>query len=70
VLTGTLPTLKRGRATELIEAEGGVVKSSVSKKTDVVVAGADAGDKLSKASELGIEIIDEAELLRRVGSEA
>ncbi len=70
VLTGTLPTLKRGRATELIEAAGGTVKSSVSKKTDTVVAGAEAGDKLARASELGIEVIDEAELLRRVGSEA
>lgn len=70
VLTGTLPTLKRGRATELIEAAGGTVKSSVSRKTDTVVAGDDAGDKLAKANELGIEVIDEAELLRRVGVEA
>jgi DNA ligase (NAD+) len=67
VLTGTLPTLKRGEATELIEAAGGTVKSSVSKKTDTVVAGDDAGDKLAKATELGIEVIDEAELLRRTG---
>ena len=67
VLTGTLPTLKRGEATELIEAAGGTVKSSVSKKTDTVVAGEDAGDKLAKATELGIEVIDEAELLRRTG---
>lgn len=67
VLTGSLPTLKRGEATELIEALGGTVKSSVSKKTDTVVAGDDAGDKLAKATELGIEVIDEKELLRRTG---
>lgn len=70
VLTGTLPTLKRAEAAELIESAGGTVKSSVSKKTDVVVAGSDAGDKLAKATELGIEVIDEAELLRRTGREA
>ncbi len=68
VLTGSLPTLKRAAAAELIEAAGGTVKSSVSKKTDVVVAGEDAGDKLAKATELGIEVIDEAELLRRAGT--
>jgi DNA ligase (NAD+) len=51
----------------LIEQAGGRVASSVSGKTDVVVAGADAGGKLAKARELGIEIIDEAELLRRLG---
>lgn len=67
VLTGTLPTLKRAEAAERIERAGGTVKSSVSKKTDVVVAGAEAGDKLAKASELGIEVIDEDELLRRTG---
>ncbi len=67
VLTGTLPTLKRAEAVELIETAGGTVKSSVSKKTDVVVAGEEAGDKLGKAESLGIEVIDEAELLRRVG---
>jgi DNA ligase (NAD+) len=69
VLTGTLPTLTRDQATELIESNGGRVTSSVSKKTDFVVAGADAGSKLEKARALGIEIIDEAELLRRVGHE-
>jgi DNA ligase (NAD+) len=69
VLTGTLPTLSRDRATELIEAHGGRVTSGVSKKTDVLVAGADAGSKLEKARALEIEIIDEAELLRRVGQE-
>ncbi|MBL8985133.1 MAG: NAD-dependent DNA ligase LigA [Gemmatimonadetes bacterium] len=70
VLTGTLPTLSRTDAAALIENAGGRVTGSVSKKTDAVVAGADAGSKLDKARELGIEIIDEAELLRRVGREA
>ncbi|MFN2563957.1 MAG: NAD-dependent DNA ligase LigA [Gemmatimonadaceae bacterium] len=69
VLTGTLPTLTREQATELIESHGGRVTSGVSKKTDVLVAGADAGSKLEKARTLGIEIIDEAELVRRVGQE-
>jgi DNA ligase (NAD+) len=69
VLTGTLPTLSRDQATELIEAHGGRVTSGVSKKTNVLVAGADAGSKLEKARELGIKIIDEAELRRLVGQE-
>jgi DNA ligase (NAD+) len=69
VLTGTLPTLTREQATELIESHGGRVTSGVSKKTNVLLAGAEAGSKLEKARELGIEIIDEAELLRRVGQE-
>jgi DNA ligase (NAD+) len=69
VLTGTLPTLSRDQATELIEAHGGRVTSGVSKKTDVLVAGADAGGKLEKARALGIKIIDEAELRRLVGHE-
>ena len=67
VLTGTLPTLSRAQATELIEGAGGRVAGSVSKKTDAVVAGADAGGKLEKARALAVEIIDEDELLRRVG---
>jgi DNA ligase (NAD+) len=67
VLTGTLPTLSRSQATELIEGAGGRVAGSVSKKTDAVVAGSEAGGKLEKAKALGVEVIDEAELLRRVG---
>lgn len=66
VLTGTLPTLKRDAAKAKIEACGGKVSGSVSKKTSVVVAGEEAGSKLTKAQELGIEIIDEAELIRRI----
>jgi DNA ligase (NAD+) len=64
VLTGTLPTLKREEAAAKIEAAGGKVSGSVSKKTDYVVAGADAGSKLDKAQKLGVKIIGEAELLR------
>jgi DNA ligase (NAD+) len=67
VLTGTLRTLSRDAAARLIESAGGRVTGSVSKKTSIVVAGAEAGSKLEKAKELGIEVIDEAELLRRVG---
>lgn len=69
VLTGTLPTLSRQEAAALVEGAGGRVTGSVSKKTDAVVAGDDAGSKLEKARALGIEIIDEAELLRRVRRE-
>jgi DNA ligase (NAD+) len=68
VITGTLPTLSRSQATEFIEQAGGRVSGSVSKKTDALVAGQEAGGKLEKAKELGVEVIDEAELLRRVRS--
>ena len=66
VVTGTLPTLSRKAATDLIEAHGGRVTSSVSKATSFVVAGEEAGGKLDRARALGVEIADEAELLRRV----
>ena len=67
VVTGTLPTLSRNEAEELIRQCGGTAASSVSKKTAFVVAGEKAGSKLTKAESLGIEVIDEAELLRRTG---
>ena len=60
VLTGSLPTYKRGEATALIEENGGEVASSVSKTVDLVVAGEDAGSKLDKAKKLGVRVIDEA----------
>lgn len=60
VLTGTLPTLTRQEATELIEAQGGKAASSVSKKTSYVLAGEEAGSKLTKAQTLGVPVIDEA----------
>ena len=66
VITGTLPTLTRPKATEAVERAGGRVTSSVSKATSFLVAGEEAGSKLEKAKSLGVEIIDEAELLKRI----
>ena len=67
VITGTLPHLSRAEATALVERAGGRVTSGVSKATSFVVVGDDAGSKLQKAQQLGVETIDEAELRRRVG---
>jgi DNA ligase (NAD+) len=67
VLTGTLPTLTREDAKERIEAAGGKVSGSVSKKTDYVVAGEEAGSKLEKAQSLGVAVVDEAGLLAMLG---
>ena len=64
VLTGTLPSMTREEATEKIEALGGHVTGSVSKKTDYVLAGAEPGSKFEKAKELGVKILEEAEFRR------
>ena len=68
VLTGTLPTLSRDQAKDMLEAAGAKVAGSVSKKTHCVVAGAEAGSKLDKAKELGIQVLDEAGLLALLDS--
>lgn len=70
VLTGSLPTYKRGEATALIENNGGEVASSVSKTVDMVLAGEDAGSKLDKAKKLGIKIIDENEFVAMLNGDA
>jgi DNA ligase (NAD+) len=67
VITGTLPNRSRDEAKKLIEDAGGRVSGSVSKKTDFVVAGAEAGSKLDKANQLGVAVIDEAKLLSMLG---
>ena len=69
VLTGTLPTLSRDEATAMLKAKGAKVTGSVSKKTDYVVAGEAAGSKLTRAQELNVPVIDEAELLQMLGEE-
>ncbi|HWD36036.1 MAG TPA: NAD-dependent DNA ligase LigA, partial [Casimicrobiaceae bacterium] len=68
VLTGTLPTLSRDHAKALLEAAGATVAGSVSKKTDYVVAGTEAGSKLAKAEALGVKVIDEAAMRALLGS--
>nr|MBP9524211.1 NAD-dependent DNA ligase LigA [Ottowia sp.] len=67
VLTGTLPTLSRDEAKEMLEAKGAKVSGSVSKKTHYVVAGEEAGSKLDKARELGVPVIDEAQMQALLG---
>jgi DNA ligase (NAD+) len=66
VITGTLPTLSRQQAAQLIEQSGGRVADGVSKKTTFVLAGDSPGSKLEKARSLGVEVIDEDELNRRL----
>lgn len=66
VLTGTLPTYTRSEASKIIEDNGGKVSSSVSKKTDYLLAGEDAGSKLTKAQRLGVTVISEQELLSMI----
>lgn len=69
VLTGTLPTYSRSDASKIITELGGKVSGSVSKKTSFVLAGEDAGSKLTRANELGVAVIDEAEFRRMAGIE-
>ena len=66
VLTGTLPSMSREEAKSIIEMNGGKVAGSVSKKTDYVVAGSDAGSKLTVAQELGVKVISQDELLKLI----
>ncbi|MEX2436483.1 MAG: BRCT domain-containing protein, partial [Balneolaceae bacterium] len=67
VLTGTLPSMTRNEAMELIEKHGGAVTSSVSKNTDFLLAGESAGSKLAKAKDLGISILEEADFMELIG---
>ena len=66
VLTGTLSQMKRTEAKKAIESAGGKVSGSVSKKTDYVIAGEDAGSKLTKAQELGVSVLSEAEFIAKL----
>jgi len=68
VITGTLPSLSREEAKERIEAAGGKIAGSVSRKTSFLLAGEEAGSKLTKAQELGVKIIDEAVLVQMIGT--
>jgi DNA ligase (NAD+) len=68
VITGTLPTLSRDEAKDKLEAAGAKVAGSVSKKTNYLVAGEEAGSKLDKARELGVNVIDEAGMLEILSS--
>jgi DNA ligase (NAD+) len=70
VITGTLPSLSREQATELIESAGGKVAGSVSQKTTYLVAGTDSGSKLLKAQSLGVTVLDESQLLRLIDGTA
>lgn len=70
VFTGTMPTLGRAEAQTMAQDVGAKVSGSVSKKTDYVVAGAEAGSKLTKAEQLGVTVIDEAEFLRLLSGAA
>jgi DNA ligase (NAD+) len=67
VITGTLPSLKRSKAKKMLQDAGARVTSSVSGNTDYLVVGADAGSKLDKARKLGVELLDESDLLRMLG---
>ena len=69
VITGTLPTLSRTEATERIQRNGGKVSSSVSKRTSYLLAGEEAGSKLTKANQLGVPVIGEEELARMLKEE-
>jgi DNA ligase (NAD+) len=70
VITGTLPTLGRDEAKDLLEAAGAKVAGSVSKKTDYVLAGTEAGSKLTKALELGVKVLDENQLMELLNGSA
>ena len=69
VVTGTLPSLSRNEAEDLIRAMGGTAAGSVSKKTAYVLAGEKAGSKLDKAQQLGIPVLDEAAFMKLIGKE-